>query len=100
MHRFQCFGPFQVFVDGAPIPRTRSRAALRLLSLLTLSYGKPQSRSFLAGQLWPEATESRALFYLRRTLTEIRSVMGANCLISSEAHSVGLDWTLCEGDLM
>jgi predicted ATPase/DNA-binding SARP family transcriptional activator len=53
-----------------------SRAAQGLMALLALRRNVPLSRLRLAGLLWPDAAQARALFYLRRCLTELRSALG------------------------
>jgi DNA-binding SARP family transcriptional activator len=43
------FGPFEVWRDGASLPRLRSRKGYRLLALLALRHGREVERSWLAG---------------------------------------------------
>jgi predicted ATPase/DNA-binding SARP family transcriptional activator len=57
--------------EGVMLPK--SQAARMLLALLLLARGKPCERSRLAGTLWPDTEESLGLFYLRRTLSELRA---------------------------
>jgi predicted ATPase/DNA-binding SARP family transcriptional activator len=59
--------------EGVSLPK--SQAARMLLALLLLARGKPAERSRLAGTLWPENEESLGLFYLRRTLSELRQCL-------------------------
>ena len=61
----QLFGPMEVRLRGAPLPRVRSRKSQSLLALLTLRHGREVRRSWLAGLLWPESAGSRAAAYLR-----------------------------------
>src|SRR6266540_2371986 len=55
------FGPFRAQVGGEPIPRVRTRSVEWLLAILVLRHGAPINRSWLAGTLWPESEETRAL---------------------------------------
>src|SRR5690348_16540862 len=54
------FGSIQISSGGEPMPRARNRAVEWLLALLVLQGGKPVSRSWLAGTLWPESSEEQA----------------------------------------
>src|SRR5687768_9313247 len=47
------FGPIEVLLDGAPLPRLRSRNGLCLLAMLALHHPRPVDRDWLAGVLWP-----------------------------------------------
>jgi predicted ATPase/DNA-binding SARP family transcriptional activator/Tfp pilus assembly protein PilF len=71
------FGPFDVRLDGKPLPSFRTRKGQWLLALLALRGGKAVDRSWLAATLWPDAEESRALFYLRRELSDVRRALGS-----------------------
>jgi DNA-binding SARP family transcriptional activator len=70
------FGPPDVRVNGAPLPRLRSRKVLSLLALLTLRHGSELRRSWLAGMLWPDTPTHLALATLRRDLTDLRRALG------------------------
>src|SRR5438093_10010098 len=70
------FGPLRVIVRGAPLPRLRTRSVEWLLALLTLRHGRAVNRSWLAGTLWPESEESRALQSLRNDLVSLRKALG------------------------
>ena len=72
----QLFGPLQVAVRGAPLPRVRTRSVEWLLALLTLRHGRAVQRSWLAGTLWPESGETRALQSLRDDLLRLRKALG------------------------
>ena len=71
------FGPMEVSVAGRPLPPLRSRSERWLLALLALRHGRATERSWLAATLWPDSTEERGLFYLRRALTDLRRALGA-----------------------
>lgn len=67
-------GGFSLRVSGEE--RRPGRLGARVLALLALRANRPVERRWLAGVLWPETDEERGLFYLRRTLTELRTVLG------------------------
>ena len=52
------------------------RKDLWLLALLALHQGRECPRDWLAVTLWPDADESLALYYLRRSLTHVRRALG------------------------
>src|SRR3954471_24487664 len=70
------FGGFEAHRGSTPLPRTRTRKEVWLLALLTWRHGQATERSWLAGTLWPEASEERALAYLRSSLYDLRRVLG------------------------
>jgi predicted ATPase/DNA-binding SARP family transcriptional activator len=70
------FGPLRIAVRGAPLPRVRTRSVEWLLALLTLRHGRAVSRAWLAGTLWPDSSESRALQNLREDLARLRKALG------------------------
>jgi DNA-binding SARP family transcriptional activator len=78
------FGPFEVFVDGSPLPHLRTQKGRWLRSLLAIRAGSPVARDWLAGTLWPDSLQSQALASLRRSLTDLRVALGsaADCLRS------------------
>jgi hypothetical protein len=47
------FGPFEVHVDGHPLPRLRYRKSQSVLALLALRQGAEVERDWLAGLLLP-----------------------------------------------
>jgi predicted ATPase/DNA-binding SARP family transcriptional activator len=59
-------------------------------------------RSFLAGTFWPDVKESQALFYLRRSLSELRQVLGPDAarLISPTPRTLRLDPEGMEVDVL
>jgi len=71
------FGPLQVFLNGEPLPRVRTRSVEWLLALLVLRAGKSVSRSWLAGTLWPDSEETQALQNLRNVLLSLRQALGS-----------------------
>ena len=75
--------------EGAAISLS-SKAARALLMLLILAQGEPRERLALAAKLWPEADDSLGLFYLRRTLSELRRGLGrhATHVCTPTAHTL------------
>jgi predicted ATPase/DNA-binding SARP family transcriptional activator len=69
-------GGFAVLRDGVMLPRTRSRTEQWLLAHLTLHPDQPVDRDWLAGTFWPDASEEAALANLRRSLSDLRRVLG------------------------
>src|SRR5438477_464753 len=70
------FGSFDAQVSGDPLPRTRTRKEQLLLALLALRPGQTLDRRWLAGLLWPDTLEDGAMANLRRSLTDLRRVLG------------------------
>src|ERR1051326_1731847 len=70
------FGPFDVRLQGCPLPRPRSQKTHWLLALLALQEGRTLERAWLAGTLWPDSTEEQAAFNLRQNLWNLRQSLG------------------------
>ncbi len=71
--------------------QTRTRKEAWLLCLLAVRLGKAVDRTWLAGTLWPDSEESRALANLRRSLSNLRDCLGpCSDLLESPNHR-----TLC-----
>ena len=87
------FGTFDARVHGEPMPHLRSRAGQWLLALLVLRHGDPVERAWLAGTLWPDSDEEKALYNLRRNLTDLRQALGPEAyrLESPTARTLRLD---------
>src|SRR5689334_12425846 len=66
----------EVRLNGAPLPRLRSCKGQWLLALLALKHDAAVERSWLAGTLWPDTSESRAFASLRKSLTDLRRALG------------------------
>lgn len=74
------FGAFELLKDGSPLPRTRTRKEQWLLALLILRREQAVDRAWLAGTLWPDSTENQALENLRRSLHNLRRVLGPDAV--------------------
>jgi two-component SAPR family response regulator len=70
------FGPFEVHVEGVPLPPVRSRKILWAFGLLVLRNGRPVDREWLARTLWPENDLSQALANLRPNVSQLRAALG------------------------
>ncbi len=64
-------------VDGALLELRLARKEQWLLAYLALRAGRTVSRSEVAELFWPDCEPARALFYLRRSLTQMRDSLGS-----------------------
>src|SRR5438093_9945493 len=96
------FGPLRVIVRGAPLPRLRTRSVEWLLALLVLRQGRAVDRSWLAGTLWPESEERKALNNLRNDLVHLRKALGSESerLQSPTRDTLTLDLEGAEVDII
>jgi DNA-binding SARP family transcriptional activator len=76
------FGSIEIYRDGQPITRFRSQKALALLAFLIME-DRPVTREYLAGLIWPEATQAQALGLLRRSLYSLSKQL-PDCLETSQ----------------
>jgi DNA-binding SARP family transcriptional activator len=81
----QLLGGFNLMVDGRPFHLPR--AEQRVLACIALG-DRPQARSRLAGRLWPDAAERRALARLRTALWRLRQP--GRLLVDGTPDTVGL----------
>jgi DNA-binding SARP family transcriptional activator/tetratricopeptide (TPR) repeat protein len=77
-------GPPRVHRDGALVAFD-TRKALALLAHLALP-DRPRSRDSLAHLLWPDTDPDRARGALRRTLSTLRAVVGAELVEATSDH--------------
>ena len=81
-------GPPVIEVDGLPLA-VDTRKATALLAYLAVE-GRPVRRDTLASLLWPENDPARARSALRRTLSTLRTALGARWLVAGrELVSLG-----------
>jgi DNA-binding SARP family transcriptional activator len=87
------FGGVELASNGVPLRRTRSRTETWLLALLILRANQSIERSWLAGTFWPETREAQALNNLRRSLSNLRQVLGEESyrLLSPTQHTIAFD---------
>lgn len=95
-------GPVDVKVNGRRIPKLRTSKGLWLIGLLASRGGKEADRRLIASMLWPDSNEEQALGSLRRTLTDVRSALGAegHRLRGSGNQTLWLDLEGCRCDLV
>src|SRR5262245_8851517 len=96
------FGPLRVLLDGAPMPRLRTRSVEWLLALLVLRHGRAVDRSWLAGTLWPESDSRQALHNLRDALFHLRKPLGSEGerIQSPARDTLTLDLEGAEADVL
>src|SRR5690242_10653874 len=85
------FGAFEMRIDDQPPARLRTRKGQWLVALLLFRHGSPVERDWLAGTLWPDCDDEKALYSLRRSLTDLRRALGPY----SEALRAPTPRTLC-----
>lgn len=102
MLRLRLFGGYAAFQHDAPLPSTRTRKEEWLLALLVLRHAAPVERARLAYLLWPDSTEERALQNLRRSLNDLRRVLGeeASRLLSPTPRTLRFDASSAEIDVL
>jgi predicted ATPase/DNA-binding SARP family transcriptional activator len=95
----QLFGPFEVRLDGRPLPALRFRKSQWLLALLALRHGRAVERDWLCGLLWPDGMDRQAL---RNSLANLRQALGpaAERLQAPSQHTLALDLTGVEVDVV
>jgi len=95
-------GTCEVWVQGRPLPPLRYRKDLWLLALLTLRHNRAVARDELAALFWPDAEESQALYYLRRSLSNLRRALGAEAhrLLTPSPRTLRLDLSDADCDLL
>lgn len=81
------FGAPEILRDGSAV-RVDTRKAIAVLAILAVE-GRPVRRDVLAARLWPEATQERARGSLRRTLSALRTAVGADA-IGSDRETIRL----------
>jgi len=69
-------GPLKVIQDGESATGFESDKARALLAYLAVETAHPHRREKLAGLLWPDWPEQAARANLRRTLANLRQVIG------------------------
>jgi DNA-binding SARP family transcriptional activator/predicted ATPase len=83
--QLQTLGGLTICLDAGTRLAFDTEKARALLLLLAVDAPHPQPRTRLAGMLWSDLPERRALHSLRQALSELRRVLGAACLPPSDA---------------
>ena len=80
-------------VHGESVGAFRSRRVAIVLLILLRAGGAEVSRSYIAGQVWPESSEVQALANLRQSLMDLRKAFGSEAerLVSSDRRSLRLE---------
>ena len=87
------FGGFELLQNGIPLPSTRTRTEQWLLALLVLRANKTVERAWLAGTLWPHTSPEQGFNNLRRSLSNLRQVLGSEAyrLLSPNTLTITFD---------
>lgn len=98
--RLSLFGPFELTAQNVAVTDFRSDKIRALLAYLALEAGRPHRRAALAGLLWPDRPEPKALDNLRLTLHRLRSTLercGADPdrLIEATPKTIQLNLSAC-----
>lgn len=80
-------GPPELALDGAAVDASRNKA-IALLVYLAVN-GQRCRRETLAGLFWPDYEQSKAYAYLRRTLWELKEMLGEGWL-AVDRETVGV----------
>jgi predicted ATPase/DNA-binding SARP family transcriptional activator/tetratricopeptide (TPR) repeat protein len=86
--RIYCFGTLRVELDGKPVVTFETDKTRALLVYLAVESSRPHRREHLAGLLWSDIPEKRALQNLRQTILYLRKALcversAAPCLIAT-----------------
>ncbi|MCX6030270.1 MAG: tetratricopeptide repeat protein [Chloroflexi bacterium] len=73
--RLSLLGPFEATLDDKPIAVFGTDKTRALLAYLAVEAGRPHRREFLAGLLWGDQPEQRALHSLRQALSALRKAL-------------------------
>ncbi|MEM8862980.1 MAG: hypothetical protein AAGD96_32110, partial [Chloroflexota bacterium] len=76
MLKISLLGPFAVSQDDAPVLGFKTDLSRAILALTAYHRGVPQRRDAIAGMLWPDAPNDKALKYFRVELNRLRPVIG------------------------
>jgi DNA-binding SARP family transcriptional activator len=96
------FGPVEILLNGTPLPTLRTHKGRWLLALLALRDGAAVERAWLAETLWPDSFDFKALYNLRRCLTDLRDALGDEAcrLVSPSQRTLRLDLDGAEVDVL
>ncbi|MCA9973944.1 MAG: winged helix-turn-helix domain-containing protein, partial [Anaerolineales bacterium] len=73
--RLHLLGAYHATLDGVPLTAFGTDKARALLAYLVLEAPRPHTRTRLAGLLWPDQPEARALHSLRQALSQLRKLL-------------------------
>lgn len=95
-------GPFEVRIDGRPMPQVRSRKERWLLALLVLRHAREVERDWLAETLWPDSRIDQSRAYLRTSIYLLKRALGAQAarIQSPSVHTLRLDLNGADVDVV
>ncbi len=92
--RVWLLGGFRAELNGRPVTRFATDKTRALLAYLAMESDRPHSREHLAGLLWPDQPESKALHSLRQALSALRKTLTddhtASPVLLAERETVAL----------
>jgi oligopeptide transport system substrate-binding protein len=97
MLQARLLGQYEIDLDGQPVVIS-SRPAQSILAYLFLHPNHSHRREKLAGQFWPEATESNARSNLRHELWRIRKAFGPAANLRVKSDDLGVSYHPQPGD--
>jgi ABC-type oligopeptide transport system substrate-binding subunit/DNA-binding SARP family transcriptional activator len=97
MLQARLLGQYDIRMDGQPVI-VASRPAQSLFAYLLLHPNKAHRREKLAGQFWPDASESNARGNLRHALWRIRKALGPGAEARVESDDLGVSYHPQPGD--
>ena len=86
--QIKCFGDLWIALNGDTVSNFETDKARALLVYLALEAEHPLQRSHIAGVLWSDEAEDRALHNLRQTLSSLRKALGDS---ASSPHFIFAD---------
>ena len=99
--KVQCFGAFDVFVDGKPVKFTRSKTK-ELLAYLVDRNGAVCTTDMLLGNLWPEDSPTASIKSNLRTITaDLRNTLdslGTGDVLQKDRGGLCVDTSLIDCD--
>jgi predicted ATPase/DNA-binding SARP family transcriptional activator len=73
----------EITLDGRPVTGFVYQKSVALLGYLAVT-GRPHTRAALAGLLWGQSTEANARAGLRKSLADLRKLLGTHLIISRQ----------------
>ncbi len=94
-------GPFEIRVEGQPLPKRRKtpRRLIELLQAIVASGGAAVPVSYLIDQLWPDSDGDRAIATFSKTLKRLRKYLAVEGVVHLDHGTVTLDPTRCWVDM-
>ena len=98
----QLLGAFEVWVNGVPTPRLRTRKGQSLLTHLILKHPAPVQRDWLAAVLWSDSLEEQGRLSLRQSLNDLRKALGeeGERILAPTSRTLSLDLDEAQVDVI